>query len=149
MDDDNRRFYRPSTVNRLVRQHGNHEGLGDSLSPHNRRRPIRRSKRINQVTLAKLRKESVSSELPKFEPKKLSLFKHTINREIYGLTERPVRNVVFKHLSTTMPTILVENELDLGSVNKVFTSQWVNDRQVVMGTKCNRVSSIKIVFSYQ
>lgn len=101
--------------------------------------PSRRSKRLSANTIAKLVKESASGTTPVFEPKRLTLFKHVLKRELYGFNDKPIVNVVSKHLSRTMPTIFKEHEIDLGEVNKVFAAQWVNDSQVVMGTKCNKV----------
>lgn len=105
----------------------------------NGQRPNNRNKRRASSFLSHCN-ESVSDELPKFEPKRLSLFNHVLKREIYGLNDRLVRCVVAKHLSTAMPTILKESSLNMGEVNKIFAAQWINDRQVVVGTKCNKVS---------
>ena len=104
--------------------------------------PARRSKRLSANTIAKLVKESASGTTPVFEPKRLSLFKHVLKRELYGFNDKPIKSVFSKHLSRNMPTIFQEHEIDLGQVNKVFAAQWVNDSQVVMGTKCNKVSHI-------
>jgi len=38
-----------------------------------------------------------------------------------------------------------ECSIKLGNMNKVFCSQWLSDRQVVFGTKCNKVINLNIM----
>ena len=40
-----------------------------------------------------------------------------------------------------LPAILKEKEYDLTSlkINKIFCAQWLDERRVLMGTKCNKV----------
>ena len=45
------------------------------------------------------------------------------------------------HFSRRLPIILREREFDLSNtnLNKIFTCQWLDDRKVIMGTKCNKL----------
>jgi len=102
----------------------------------------RKSQRLAENAAAKLTSESSSSDSQQPEPKAMTLFSHVFKRSVLGINEHSVRKLVAKHLSRTMPSKLKEKEIDLGTVNKVFAAQWLNDSQVVMGTKCNKVGNM-------
>lgn len=45
------------------------------------------------------------------------------------------------HFTRRLPKTLKENEFNLteSQINKIFSAQWLDDRKVIMGTKCNKV----------
>ena len=43
-------------------------------------------------------------------------------------------------LARRLPCLLSEKKLDFGSCDKIFTSDWLSEDQVVVGTKCNKVN---------
>ncbi|XP_033749617.1 DDB1- and CUL4-associated factor 12-like [Pecten maximus] len=66
------------------------------------------------------------------------IFLYTQMRQ-YGNLKKKAQTVVNDYIARAVPSLLVEKEFDLGEINKVFSSHWLNDRQVAFGTKCNKL----------
>jgi hypothetical protein len=75
-------------------------------------------------------------------PPSLNSLRYLQQRE-YGNTRGISASKLYRdRVSHQLPALLREHEFELGTINKIFASAWLNDRQVVFGTKCNQVASV-------
>ena len=55
-------------------------------------------------------------------------------------TELPLPSqLINPYVARKLPEILKPTEYDMGTIDKIFASHWLDTRNVVYGTKCNKV----------
>ena len=74
---------------------------------------------------------------PTFHPTN-ETFRYLYNRQLGNFQANP-RKLVESHVAKQLPGLLKQKEYDLGKINKIFAAEWLSDRQVAFGTKCNKV----------
>lgn len=62
-----------------------------------------------------------------------------IQRRQYGGQKKSAQKIVNDYIARAVPSLLVEKQFDLGNINKIFSSHWLNDQQIAFGTKCNKL----------
>lgn len=77
-------------------------------------------------------------------PRAANLCSYTWARQ-YGLYHEKARKLARRQAAVNMPHLFKEKTFDLGFINKVFASQWLDKNLVVMGTKCNKLIVIDVV----
>ncbi|XP_053304565.1 DDB1- and CUL4-associated factor 12 [Spea bombifrons] len=77
-------------------------------------------------------------------PEKKSVVYYLKSREVKEQGDGNYRRLLRGFAAQTLPGVLTEREFHLGTLNKVFASQWLNHRQVVCGTKCNTLFVVDV-----
>lgn len=68
----------------------------------------------------------------------LELYQH-INKRQFGYFLPFPKKTASDFVSRNLPKIYKERQFKLGEINKIFAAQWISNKQVLFGTKCNKV----------
>ena len=60
-----------------------------------------------------------------------------------GMVKRHLDQLVEPYVARQLPGLLKEQPYDLKEINKIFAARWLNDHQVILGSKCNKVGTQK------
>ncbi|KAK3098377.1 hypothetical protein FSP39_018955 [Pinctada imbricata] len=67
------------------------------------------------------------------------IFRYIQARQYGGRSYRVNKEpLVSEFVSQQIPNLVEEREFKMGRINKIFTSHWLDDKQVAFGTKCNK-----------
>lgn len=90
--------------------------------------------------------ESIATER-RFLNTSYNFIDYVRSREM-GMRERRSVNFDFPSRHILSHEMFKEHPITLNNVNKIFCSQWLSDRQVVFGTKCNKVRFLALTRKY-
>ena len=76
----------------------------------------------------------------------MSLFKHVNSRQSTNRTLQLGNSLVKDLTSRHLPSLFKERAVGLGRTDKVFASQWLDEKKVVCGTKSNQVRNVHVMY---
>ncbi|CAH1795744.1 unnamed protein product [Owenia fusiformis] len=71
------------------------------------------------------------------------IFKYTQGRQL-GAFRGDLIKLTGNYVAAQIPGLLQEQAFQLGRINKIFASQWLSERKVVIGSKCNQIAVLDL-----